>query len=172
MNFYLYETSKQNTWVNISELPLLRNIKIKWHIKSSTLYANISKHLYKLQYASAVRMVLVHLLYTFRSIHVSLNLYKKCLWTKCKQRALSLEVTCDFRLYLKIGRTSVKPSWKHWIFTSNYRCLNTGGVPYNTVNGWNRPNVKAQCSLFTPSEWVTKQVYKQKQPVTRAYWNI
>ena len=27
-----------------------------------------------------------------------------------KQRALSLEVTCNFRLYLKIGQTSVKPS--------------------------------------------------------------
>ena len=26
-----------------------------------------------------------------------------------KQRALSREVTCNFRLYLKIGRTSVKP---------------------------------------------------------------
>ena len=35
-----------------------------------------------------------------------------------KQRALRLEVTCNFRLYVKIGRTSVKPSWKHWISTS------------------------------------------------------
>ena len=43
---------------------------------------------------------------------------------------------------------SIEPSWKHWIFTSNYRCPHTG-VPYNTVYGWNRPSVKAQCSLFT-----------------------
>ena len=49
-----------------------------------------------------------------------------------KQRALSLEVTCNFRLYLKIGWTSVKPSWKHRLFTSNYRCLHTG-VPYITT---------------------------------------
>jgi len=27
-----------------------------------------------------------------------------------KQRALSLEITCHFRLYLKKGRTSVTPS--------------------------------------------------------------
>jgi len=27
-----------------------------------------------------------------------------------KHRALSLEVTCNFRLYLKIGRAGVKPS--------------------------------------------------------------
>ena len=27
-----------------------------------------------------------------------------------KHRALSREVTCNFRLYLKIGRTSVKPN--------------------------------------------------------------
>jgi len=43
-----------------------------------------------------------------------------------KQRALSCEVTCNLRLYLKIWRTSVEPSWKHCIFTSNYRCLPTG----------------------------------------------
>ena len=46
------------------------------------------------------------------------------------------------------SRGSVKPCWKHWLFTSNYGCLHTG-VPYNTACGWNRPNVKAQCSLFT-----------------------
>jgi len=34
------------------------------------------------------------------------------------------------------------------MFTSNYCCLHTG-VPYNTAFGWNRPYVKAQCSLFT-----------------------
>jgi len=34
------------------------------------------------------------------------------------------------------------------MFTSNYRCLHTG-VPYNTAYGWNRPNGKAQSSLFT-----------------------
>ena len=61
---------------------------------------------------------------------------------------MSREVTCYFRLNLKIGRTSVKPSWKHWIFTGKYHCLHTG-VPYNRPYGWNRPNVKAQCSLFT-----------------------
>jgi len=33
-----------------------------------------------------------------------------------KHRGLSLQVTCNF----KLGRTSVKQSWKHWIFTSNY----------------------------------------------------
>jgi len=65
-----------------------------------------------------------------------------------KQQAESLDVTCNFRLYLKLGRTSVKPSWKHWIFTSNNSCLHTG-VPYNSAYSWNRPNVKAQCSLFT-----------------------
>ena len=54
-----------------------------------------------------------------------------------KHLALSLEVTCIFRLYLKIGRTSVQPSWKHWIFTSNYRHLHTW-VPYITAYGWNR----------------------------------
>jgi len=48
-----------------------------------------------------------------------------------KQQALSLEVTCNFKLYLRIGRTSVKPSWKIWIFMINYRCLHTG-VPSNT----------------------------------------
>ena len=37
-----------------------------------------------------------------------------------KHRAFSLEVTCNFRLYLKKGRTGVKPSWKHWIFRNNY----------------------------------------------------
>ena len=57
------------------------------------------------------------------------------------------EVTCNFRFYLKMGRTSVKPRWKHWIFTSNYRCLHTG-VPYNTTYGWNRPIIKAQCSCL------------------------
>jgi len=65
-----------------------------------------------------------------------------------KHRALSREVTCNFRLYFKLGRTSVNPSWTNWIFTSNYRCPHTG-VPYNTAYGWNRPNFKAQCSLFT-----------------------
>jgi len=65
-----------------------------------------------------------------------------------KQRALNLEVTCNYRLNLKMGQTSVKPSWKHRLFTSNYHCLHTG-VPYKTAYGWNRPNVKAQCSLFT-----------------------
>ena len=61
---------------------------------------------------------------------------------------MSLQVTYKFRIFLKIGLTSVEPSWKHWLFTSNYRCLHTE-VPYNTVHGWNRLNVKAQCSLFT-----------------------
>jgi len=49
-----------------------------------------------------------------------------------KQRALSLQVTCNFRLYLNIGRTSVNPSLKHRIFTCNYRCLHTR-VSYNTA---------------------------------------
>ena len=65
-----------------------------------------------------------------------------------KQRALSLEVTCSFRLYLKIGRSSVNTNWKHWLSTSNYHCLQTG-VPYNTDYGWIGSNVKARCSLFT-----------------------
>jgi len=65
-----------------------------------------------------------------------------------KQRALSLEVTCNFRLNLNIGQTSVKPSWKHWIFTGKYSCLHTE-VPYNRPYGWNRPNVEAQCWLLT-----------------------
>jgi len=64
-----------------------------------------------------------------------------------KQRALSLEVTCNFRLHLKIGWTYVKPSWKHWIFKRNYHCLHTG-IPYTTAYGWNRPMFNAQCSLF------------------------
>ena len=42
----------------------------------------------------------------------------------------------------------VKPSWKHLIFTSNYRYIHTG-VPYNTAYGLNRPYVNAQCSMFT-----------------------
>ena len=64
---------------------------------------------------------------------------------------LSRELACKFRLYLEIGWTSVKPHWKHCIFASNYHCLHTG-VPYNTVCGWNRLNVKAQCTLFTYKE--------------------
>ena len=60
---------------------------------------------------------------------------------------MSLVVTCNFRLYLEIGQTSVKPSWKNWIFTSSYCCLHTC-VPSNTDYVWNRPNVKAQCSLL------------------------
>ena len=60
---------------------------------------------------------------------------------------MGLEVTCNFRLYLKKGPASVTQSWKHWIFTNNYGCLHIG-VPYNTGFGWNRPNIKAQCSLF------------------------
>jgi len=73
-----------------------------------------------------------------------------------KIRALS-EVTCNFRLYLyrlcsvlKLGRTSVTPSWNHWIFTSKCYCLHTG-ISYNTAYGWNRPTVKPQCSLLTYS---------------------
>ena len=50
--------------------------------------------------------------------------------------------------YLKIGHRSVKPGWKHWIFTSNYRFLHTW-VPYNTAYGWHRPNAEVQFSLFT-----------------------
>ena len=68
-------------------------------------------------------------------------------WIIGKQRALSLEVTCNFRLYFKKGQTSVKLSWKNWIITSNYHCLHTW-VPSNNGYGWNMPNVKAQCSLF------------------------
>jgi len=45
-----------------------------------------------------------------------------------KHRALSRRLTCNFRLYLKKGWTSI------------YHCLHTG-VPYNTAYGWNRPNV-------------------------------
>ena len=52
--------------------------------------------------------------------------------TISKHRALSREVTCNLRLYLKIAWTRVKPSWKHWIFTSNYRCLCTC-VRFNTA---------------------------------------
>jgi len=65
-----------------------------------------------------------------------------------KQRALSREVTCNFRLNLNLGRTSVEQSWNHWIFTSKYRCLHTE-VPYYRPYGWNRPKGKVQCSLFT-----------------------
>jgi len=32
-----------------------------------------------------------------------------------KHRALSCKVTCNFKLYLEIGRTSVKPNLKHRI---------------------------------------------------------
>ena len=42
-----------------------------------------------------------------------------------KHQALSRGVTCNLD-YRKIGRTSVKSSWKHWLSTSNYRCLHTG----------------------------------------------
>ena len=72
------------------------------------------------------------------------------------------EVTCNFRLYLKMGRTSVKPRWKHLIFTSNYRCLHTG-VPYNTTYGWNRPIIKAQCScLPIPNSHFSGPCYELK----------
>ena len=61
--------------------------------------------------------------------------------------------TCHYNKYinktttLKQGEQVLKPELKALhIFTSNYRCLHTG-VPYNT--GWNKPHVKAQCSLFT-----------------------
>ena len=64
-----------------------------------------------------------------------------------KQRALSREVTCNFTLNLKIGRTSVNQVESNEYSRSNYHCLDTE-VPNNTVYGWNRPNVKAQCSLF------------------------
>jgi len=72
-------------------------------------------------------------------------------WNACigKQQALSLDVTCNFRLYLNIGRTSVNQSWKHRLFTSNYRCLHTG-VPYNTVYGWNRPKMSMLNGLCLP----------------------
>ena len=71
-----------------------------------------------------------------------------CWLSSGKHPALSHRVMCDFRLYLKLGRTNVKPSWKHWIFMSHYRCLHTE-VPYNTTYNWNSINVKAHCSLFT-----------------------
>ena len=80
-----------------------------------------------------------------------------------KQRALSREVTCHFRHYLKIGLTSIKPSWKHWTFTSNYRCLHTG-VPYNAASGWIRQHGKAQCSLSTYSSFANEHItFKFKQ---------
>ena len=72
-----------------------------------------------------------------------------------KHKALSRKVICNYRLYVKIGRTSVKPSWKHWTFRSNYRCLHTG-VPYNIDYGWNRLNVKAQILalyLYVYMQW-------------------
>ena len=31
----------------------------------------------------------------------------------------------NVRLYLNIGRTSVKPSWKHWVFKSSYSVVYT-----------------------------------------------
>jgi len=42
-----------------------------------------------------------------------------------KPRVLSREVTCHFRIYLKIGRPSVKPSWKHCILMRNYTHTST-----------------------------------------------
>jgi len=63
-----------------------------------------------------------------------------CLWycyiRKGKHRALSREVTCNFRFYLIIGRTSVNS-------TSNYRCLHIS-VSRNTTCGWNRLDVNIQ----------------------------
>ena len=78
--------------------------------------------------------------------------------SKGKQRALSLEVTCNVKLHLKIGRTSVKVlnRVESTVFSrSNYRCLHTG-VPFNTAYGWNKSNVKAQWSLFTYIDKLTK----------------
>ena len=46
-----------------------------------------------------------------------------------------------FRLCLNIGWTRGKPSWKHWIFTSNYPLSIHSTL--NTAYGWNRPTVKA-----------------------------
>ena len=89
------------------------------------------------------------------------------LWVNCvafvsnigTHLAYNHNVTCNMRLYLKIGPMSVKPRWKHWILTSNDCCLHTG-VPYNTAYGWNRPNVNTvQCSLFTYT-WI--DVYLKK----------
>ena len=59
-----------------------------------------------------------------------------------------------------------KPSWNHWIFMSNYSCLHTW-VPYNTAYGWNRPNVNAQCSLFTYTISLNNVVSRE-----HSYYNI
>jgi len=83
-------------------------------------------------------------------VNIPVHVFLLCLWNVChigKQRALSREVTCKYSLYLKLWQTSVKLSWKHWLFTSKYRCLHRG--PFNTTYGWNRPSGNAQCSLFT-----------------------
>ena len=52
-------------------------------------------------------------------------------WIIGKYQALSREVTCNFRLYLQIGRTTVKPSINYWIcnryrtsFSSKVSCYN------------------------------------------------
>ena len=90
----------------------------------------------------------IHLLYVFavwfytwkEQYTVALDI-----WTISKHRTAKSCVSLD---YLKIGRIRVKPNWKHWIFTSNDRCLHTG-VPYNTAYVCNRPLVKAKWSLFT-----------------------
>ena len=68
----------------------------------------------------------------------NVSVYLHETWGIGKHRALIREGKCNFILYLEIGWTSVKTSWKQCII----RCLYTG-VPYNNVYVWNRPNVKA-----------------------------
>jgi len=100
--------------------------------------------------------LIIHLNTYFRKQMHNYNNTSSLLWfTKPfypigKQLALSLEVTRYFRLYLKIGWTSVKPSRKHWILTRNNQCLHTW-VPLITAYGWSLSDVKARCSLFTYS---------------------
>ena len=86
------------------------------------------------------------------------NVYGKC-WVNvgvidCKLLCVTINNICIS--ILEINCQTVKPSWKHWTFTSNYSCLHTV-VPYNTKYGWVRSNSKAQCSLFTYIEIVYEQ---------------
>jgi len=67
----------------------------------------------------------------------TIHIYTRSSESIGKQIALSRVVTRNFRLY----QTSVKPCWKHGIFTSNYCCLHTW-VPYNTAYGMPRLNAR------------------------------
>ena len=78
-------------------------------------------------------------------IHISQKQWVKCIG---KHRAVNREVTCNFRLYLKKGR-QVLIQVESSDYSQATTLIYTQEYPISLPYDWNRPNVNAQCPLFT-----------------------